>query len=616
MNRATILSGITDQGGPMTTSFRTVFGMGVVVLLATAGGLGGLGCTGAVPPAVTGTGATGGPGMGGQGTGGAGAGGPGMGGSGTGAGNGANGSGGSIVSGGGAPGPCVADASLAPARIWRITDQQYVNVVAQVFGVRIPIEVTEADTHPADYTNTSESPSLTVQLSVATAYQAAARNAAQAAVAVNLPVFLPCGQVVPTDACVERFIRNRVARAFGRPVTDGEVQDLLALYHTGLADNVSVGMRLIIEAVLQAPSFLYRTEIGGSATAAVKKVTMSPFEVAGALSFALLDSVPDDALWQKAQDGSLMTPSVLASEVDRLLASPNVQANLGSKASFWLGVEKLYSIVPKNTTLFPEFTADLKQTLYDSARMFVSDLFAHGTVADLLSSKRMYVNAALAKVYGIPNVTSTTLIPMDLQLPERSAGILTQPAVLAAWARPNRGDPIHRGLLIYDTFVCGSPIPAPPANAIAVSMTFPADATERELSNLRTTSPMGCGACHGLFDPLGLSTEKYDPIGRYVPVDGAGKAVDSSSTIARLGPDLDGPISDLPDLVAKLKTGRRVADCASRNLAVFVLGRSVVGDQSCAFQQVKDRFAASGSFMDYYRAMLTSPAFVTRDVTP
>ncbi|MEO8213313.1 MAG: DUF1588 domain-containing protein, partial [Myxococcales bacterium] len=157
---------------------------------------------------------------------------------------------------------------------------------------------------------------------------------------------------------------------------------------------------------------------------------------------------------------------------------------------------------------------------------------------------------------------------------------------------------------------------APPANAAAVSMTFPANATERELSNLRAASPQGCGACHALFDPLGLSTEKYDPIGRYAPVDGAGKAVDSSSTIVRLGADLDGPISDLPDLVAKLKTGRRVADCASRNLAVFVLGRSVVEDQSCALQQVKDRFAASGSFTDYYRAMLTSPAFVTRDVTP
>jgi len=228
----------------------------------------------------------------------------------------------------------------------------------------------------------------------------------------------------------------------------------------------------------------------------------------------------------------------------------------------------------------------------------------------------MYVNANLAKVYGIPGVTSTSLVPVDLQLPERSAGILTQPAVLAAWSHPDRGDVVHRGLFIYNALVCGSTVPAPPANAAAVAATFPANATERELATLRATSPQGCVACHGLFDPLGLSTERYDAIGRYAAVDSMGKAIDSSTTITRLGPDLDGAISDLPDLVAKLKSGTRVAECASRNLAVFVLGRSVTEDNSCAMQQVKSRFASSGSFTDYYRAMLTSPGFLTRDVGP
>ncbi len=514
--------------------------------------------------------------------------------------------------------PCTASGSLAPARIWRITDEQYVNAVAQVFGVRVPAEVTEADTQPADYTNFSEAPSLTVQATVASAYQLAAHNAALGAVAVNLPVFLPCGQVAPTDACVERFIRNRVARVFTRPVTDTEVTDLLALYHAGLADNVATGIRLIIEATLQSPSFLYRTEIGptGASGMTTGMVTLSPYEVAAAVSFALLDSVPDDTLWQNAADGSLLGPGVLAAEVDRLLALPAVQTNLGNKAGFWLGVEKLRSIVPKNATLFPEFTADLKQNLYDSAKMFVGDLLTHGTLSDLLTSRRMYVNANLAKVYGIPGVTGTGLVAMDVQLPERSAGILTQPAVLAAWSHPDRGDVVHRGLFIYNALVCGSPVPAPPANALTVAATFPKDATERQLAGLRATNPAGCGGCHGLFDPFGLTTERYDPIGRYSAVDAAGNPIDASSVISRIGPDLDGPVADLPDLVSKLKSGKRVSECAARNLAVFVLGRSVVDDHSCALQQVKDRFAASGSFTDYYRAILTSPGFGTRDVGP
>ena len=115
-----------------------------------------------------------------------------------------------------------------------------------------------------------------------------------------------------------------------------------------------------------------------------------------------------------------------------------------------------------------------------------------------------------------------------------------------------------------------------------------------------------------MFDPLGLSTERYDPIGRYKTSDANGP-IDSSAVLTSLGPDLDGPVSGLPDLVTKLEMGRRVSDCAASNLAIFVLGRSVVEDTSCALQAAKDRFATTGAFGDYYRALLTSGGFLTRD---
>ncbi|HVU49569.1 MAG TPA: DUF1592 domain-containing protein, partial [Polyangia bacterium] len=511
---------------------------------------------------------------------------------------------------------CDQSASLAPARVWRLTDAEYVNAVAQVFGVRVPSEVTAADAAPADFSNFSEAPELTVQATTVAAYQKAAHAAASTAVAANLSIFVPCGKS-PSDACVEGFIHNRIARAFGRPVTDGETQDLLAMYHLGLSESVAAGVRMIIEAALQSPSFLYRTELGpqtsGGPTA---KVKLTPYELASAVSFALTDSVPDDELWGHAADGTLATPSVLAAQVDRVLATPAAQTNLGKQAGYWLGVEKLQSIVPKNTTLFPAWTASVQQDLYTSARLFVRDLMGSGTMNDLLSSRRMYLNANLASVYGIPGVTGTDLQPVDVQAPGRDSGIFTQPAVLAAWSHPDRGDAVHRGLFIYNAFVCGPTIPPPPPNAQTVAATFPADASQRELAMLRATNAAGCGACHGLFDPLGLSTENYDPIGRYVTTDSTGQPIDASATLKNLGPDLDGPINGLPDVVAKLKAGRRASDCASRNMAAIVLGRSVATDTSCAFQSVKDEFARSGSFADYFRAMLTSPAFATRDAAP
>ena len=512
-----------------------------------------------------------------------------------------------------AKGPCDRAASLGPARLWRLTDQQYVRSVSQVFGVVVPPEVTAPDTQPADFTNLSEI--VSIDSRAAGAYATTARTAALAAAKANLGTFLPCGAGSPSDGCVQSFIRNRVSRAFRRPVTDGEVTSLMALYHMGAADDVATGVGLIIEATLQSPSFLYRTEIGAPvAGGPTARTALTAYEVATAISFALLDSVPDDTLWKKAEDRSLLTTKVLAGEIDRLLALPEVQANLSHNAGFWLGVERLHQTEKETSAgYFPEFTPALKQDLYDSARLFVRDVLTTGKVTDLLTSSRMYVNDNLAKLYGLPGGMGSDLVPMNVSLPERSAGILTQPAVLAAFSRPARGDPIHRGLFIYNSIVCGSNIPEPPANALAIAANFPANASERELANLRATNPNGCATCHGMFDPLGLATERYDPIGRYQATDAHGAPIDDSAVLSSLGPDIDGPISGLPALVDKLKTGRRVADCAATNLAEVVLGRSVVEDNSCALQDAKNQFAASGSFNDYFRALLTSPGFLTRD---
>ena len=530
------------------TGFLLSLGLGGACLLALAG------CTAAVSgePRPGATGSTSGAGASSTGSGGASS----------------SGGGQTSTPGGGDAAVCDANASLAPARIWRLTDAEYVNVVQAVFGVTMPAEISEAQVNTGDYTNLSEG--TNVSNPIALSYQQAAHEAAQQAVTSHLSTFLSCGATAPSDACVEQFISNRVARAFGRPLTDQEVQGLLAVYTTSDVDGPAVGIRLVIEAALQSGSFLYRTELGaptdGGPTA---KTTLTPFELASAVSFSLIDSVPDDALWAAAENGSLLTPSVLAAQVDRVLAMPAAQANLSHQAGYWLAVEKIAS-TEKDPTLFPEYTDDVKSQLYTSAQMFVQDLFAHGTVKDLLTSKRMYLNQSLATLYGIPGVTGTAFMPVDVQLPERAGGILTQPAVMAATdQRPNRSDPIHRGLFIYRSLVCGASIGSPPANATTVDAALPADATERQRSEFRqsSTSP-GCSVCHaGLFDPFGLATERYDPIGRYVPT------IDSTATVSdRLGPALAGPVTGLPDVIARLQQGRIVSDCAVANLAQNDLG--------------------------------------------
>jgi len=266
----------------------------------------------------------------------------------------------------------------------------------------------------------------------------------------------------------------------------------------------------------------------------------------------------------------------------------------------------------KDLTKFPEFTDELKASLQQSAQLFVQDLLANGKVTDLVTSKRMFLNESLANLYGVPGVTGADIKAVDTTLPERSNGILSQPGMLTAYARTDRGDPIHRGLFSFYALVCGGSIPPPPPGALDIAKGFPPNLSERAYAGLRADNGV-CKACHSRFDPLGLVTERYDPIGRYHETDAAGP-IDQSSVFATLGPDLDGPVNGLADLSAKLVAGRRLSDCAVQNLSMFTLGHDVIGDTSCALQSVKDTLAQTGKFRDFYKALLTSPAFIKRDV--
>ena len=507
-------------------------------------------------------------------------------------------------------GPCVASAALAPPRLWRLNDQQYGNVVRDVFGagISVPTEVSEAASAGAE--DLARAESLTIgDDTIASNYMNSAHTTAVSAVQ-NLTALVGCA--TPDATCVEAFVRNKVARAWRRPVTDGEVQDMLALYQLAATDGPSEGVRVLMEYVLQAPAFLWRRELAGADP--VKPTTtplpLDPYELAGAVGFLFLDSAPDDGLWAKATAGTLTHPDVLASEVDRLMALPAVKVNLANKVGSWLAIKKTEATV-KDPMLFPEFTPTVKDALTASAQMFLQDVVFGGKLGDLVTSRKMFLNQELAALYGVPGVTGTALVPVEVTLPERAGGILTQPALLAANSRVNRGDPIHRGLFLYTSLVCGNPIPGPPANATAVDQALPATATERERATYRA-SRTDCAACHTHFDPLGLLSERYDPIGRYRETDASGQLIDQSSTINVGSSVLDGPANGLGDLITRLQSSRQFGDCAAGRLAAVAVGRTVADDNSCALQKVRDDFTADQSFLGLFRAIATSPGFVTR----
>lgn len=73
-------------------------------------------------------------------------------------------------------------------------------------------------------------------------------------------------------------------------------------------------------------------------------------------------------------------------------------------------------------------------------------------------------------------------------------------------------------------------------------------------------------------------------------------------------------VSGASDVARIFVTGRQVADCAVDNLTTYTLGHSPDVEGSCDLQMVKDNFAQSGSFPALFTSILTSQAFLTRDL--
>jgi hypothetical protein len=163
--------------------------------------------------------------------------------------------------------PCsqIERSSAAP-RIRLITDLEYVNLV------RDSLQIALAGPEAA-ITSASQAPELgrlpnagvAFTENLALDYQTAAQNVARQAVdPAKMQSLL--GNVISTpatDAQLNAFLATKVAELWNRSVTPAEAKFLKNIYNgsAALADGGAAhAFDMLLQAVLQAPSFLYRTE--------------------------------------------------------------------------------------------------------------------------------------------------------------------------------------------------------------------------------------------------------------------------------------------------------------------------------------------------------------------
>lgn len=256
---------------------------------------------------------------------------------------------------------------------------------------------------------------------------------------------------------------------------------------------------------------------------------LSDLDLASRLSFFLWSSVPDDPLVELASRRRLRDPVVLRAQVRRMLADPRSRSIADSFAMQWLKMDILKGFVPDPFT-FPEWDDNLRDAMREETRLFVADQLASDRgVVELLTGDYTFMNERLARHYDVPHVYGAHFRRVTVGEGARG-GLLGHASILTSTSYPDRTSPVLRGKWLLDNML-GSPIPAPPPDVPALVETR-ADGKQisiREQMQMHRTSPV-CASCHQRMDPLGLSLEHYDPIGRWRATSD-GQAVDASGTL-------------------------------------------------------------------------------------
>ena len=428
----------------------------------------------------------------------------------------------------------------------RLTANQYANSVEQLLGIRPDTSSFLADTAPGDSpfpANAGISPQA-IDIDI---YWQTASAVAQEATADPLAVLGDCDPNLDgEDACVDGFIDRFGEEAFRRPLTDAQRTVLRALHDQGAEESFERGLQMVIEAVLQSPSFLYIVEFGGDERTDGLR-DLDGYEIAARLSFFLTDSTPDRALLDDA--ANLRDPEVLLEHAERLLQS---EAFLTALVEAHLHLTQI-SRIDTVSRAEPEFDPELRASMKTEAHAFLSEVLSDpGTVEGLFVTPLAFPDARLAAdIYGFGGDGEAVRVDDGSR-----AGLLTLPAFLAS-SPPIETDyePVYRGNAIRARLLCGS-LPPPPGETEFPDTT---GLSPRERLRVHQEDP-SCSGCHVQMDNIGFGLLNYDDLGRFAtsdefgPIDASGYVWPYDDAAFTTPVELGHALGSLPALRACMAT--------------------------------------------------------------
>lgn len=504
-----------------------------------------------------------------------------------------------------APAACSSVQPLAQ-RVRRLTRAEYDRTVKDLLG----IESTWGQTFAPDVTVgvfDSDASTLVVTPLLADQMRQAAEDLATRALTESN---LPCSAATADSACIDSLLDGLAARAYRRPLSTDErssYQDMFSAIAS--EDGAELGLTTVIAAILQSPTFLYRSEIGEPAGDAFQ---LDAFETASALSYLLTGSMPDDELFEAARTGEILKEDVREAQVERLLQSSSIDPVLERFIDQWLGVERILH-VPKEAAVGADLTPEIRQSLRQESHAFVAHVVhqSSGTLGELLSARYSVIDPSLLPYYS---TIETTGEPVDsgikVAFPQgERAGILSHASVLSVFARADGSSPVHRGKLVRERLFCHKMAPPPPSVMVQPPAVDPTRTTRERFEAHSTQEP--CRSCHVLLDPIGFGFEHFDGIGRF-------RATENNLTIDATGEISSTPTSDATfdgqvELADLLANSEDVRACFVKQWIQFGEGLGPTADLSCHVNEMQSLLPEGDPvILDVLRAITRSERFLRR----
>jgi len=423
---------------------------------------------------------------------------------------------------------------------------------------------------------------------------------------------------------VEALLRF-AARAYRRPLTKAERDDLVQYYHS-LRDKNALShegaIRDSVASVLMSPEFLYRIDLLDTGTpvrsTALKTSTAAPsqplsaYALASRLSYFLWASMPDEELFRHAAAGDLQRPEVLLAQTRRMLKDERVRGLATEFAGNWLQFRHFETINTVDKERFPRFTNDLREAMFQEPIRFVEDAFRNDrSLLDLVYGNYTFVNPVLARHYRMTKMAGNQdnwvrvdkadqygrggLLPMAVFLTQNSPGLRTSPVKRGNWT-------VQR--------VLGEKIP-PPLPSVPE---LPADEAKsdlpiREMLAKHRENPV-CATCHAKFDSFGLAFEGYGPVGNARTKDLAGRPVDTVVTYP--GGAQGNGVEGLKKYIRENRQPEFVNNFI-RKLFAYALNRSLQLSDESAIEPMEAGIAAKQYRIDWLiETIVTSPQFLNK----